>query len=165
MIKRLLLLFILFTATACSGLYSNVQNYGLFDKSQKSITVPPGGSSLNGYIKRELYGHGWILKVDTGAEKIEGVFGAGAVNKNVDLNKYTTYKTKYRLEMASRQEDMCVSFTRMTPLFSYNLSIIDNTSGDEVLVIDGYDCQDNIIETFQDALDKSSLQEYEQLAE
>lgn len=129
--------------------YSNIKSYGSINLNNKSITIQPGGGQLIGDIKDVLYRSGWILKIDSETEKYDGNFGSKTTSNNIDVYKYKSYKTRYRLLITANYQDICIIGGTM---YSYNLSIIDNNTDTEVLNMYGRDCSNTIITKLQKAL-------------
>jgi hypothetical protein len=99
----------------------------LYNYSDKSITVPAGGE-LNGYLKSELQKSGWKLKIDstslaTKGKNTEKIDEVAKIEFDTSYRMLTDYKYRYCFSCD------CVSY--------YNISIIDNKTGEEVVVFDG----------------------------
>jgi hypothetical protein len=132
----------LISLTAC--LSSNVQVYGEIAPSEKTITVPPGSSLLVGEIKQRLQGLGWKLVVDRGPRRTVGTLG-----EKTDLATADTFHTRYRLVIAQQQFDYCILGGAA---ISYDLSLIDNATGEEVITQSGKDCQGRAVDKFLGAI-------------
>ncbi len=142
-IQNVVLVF--FAASILVGCASNnVQIYASVDQNSKTVTVPAGSKGLKGDLKKGLSDHGWKMSVYSGPEVVEGYQG-----KNTKLQRYDTFNTRYSLFVESRQYDYC--FTG-SPAVNYELSLIDNKSGSEVVTMDGRNCQDDVVKQFTDAL-------------
>lgn len=137
----LLTVFIAFL-TGCQT--SNVQKYSEFSSSDKSITVPSGGFALLGPVKSALRENGWKLVVKKGPKVTEGSLG-----KKVRLEEYDTFSTRYTLTLWDRQVDLNVKFEWV---YNYDLSIIDNKTGEEILNISGMDSASNLVKKLNEAL-------------
>ena len=127
---------------------SNIQTYSSIDQRAKTITVPPGSGGLKGDLKKELSAQGWKMSVYSGPEVLEGTSGS-----NTRLQRYNTFNTRYSLLVQSRQYDLCFNFS---PAINYELALIDNKSGSEVLTMDGRDCQNNVVQKFISVLEGQS---------
>jgi hypothetical protein len=129
--KRLFLVLALLFLTACAG--STVQVYSKIDPSEKTMTVPVGNSLILGEIKQRLINSGWKLIVDSGPRRTIGTLG-----EKTNLATGDTFLTRYRLIIRQSQFDTCL----MTgvPAVSYDLSLVDNASGEEVMTQSGKDC-------------------------
>jgi hypothetical protein len=123
---------------------SDVSVYGQVDQSDKTITVPPGNSLLVGAIKQRLQSSGWKLVVDAGPTRTVGTLGA-----NTDLATGKSFRTRYRLVLRQSQFDICIIGGAA---INYDLSLIDNQSGEEVISESGHDCEARALEKFADAL-------------
>lgn len=129
--------------SACAS--SKVHTYSEIDQRNKTVTVPAGSGGLKGDIKRALSERGWKMSVYSGPEVLEGK--SGDITR---LQRYNTFNTRYLLLVTSRQYDICFN---LSPAVNYELSLIDNKSGSEVITMDGRDCQSNIVQTFMQAID------------
>jgi hypothetical protein len=128
---------------------ADMRQYGTLDPSQKSITVPPGGG-LIADIKDVLKRNGWTLVVDRGPHVVEGTTG-----KNLHLEEFDTLKTRYRLIIKYNQFDTCMfllSRGQLDPAYNYDMSMIDNKTGEEIMVMSGRACQTQIVERIQEFL-------------
>jgi hypothetical protein len=125
----------------CACMSADVRQYGKVDSTQKSITVPPGGD-LAADLKDILKQRGWTLVVDRGPDVVRGSGG-----ESVDLKAYNTFKTRYRLLLSYRRFDTCIG--HMDGAYHYNLSMIDNKSGEEVMVMGGNACASQIKDKFE----------------
>lgn len=123
---------------------SNVNTYAPIDKSAKSITVPAGSAGLKGELKKILSANGWQMKVYGGPEVIQGTSG-----ETTDLRRFDTFSTRYNLVMQSSQFDLCLNFE---PMINYEVVVIDNQTGAEVITIDGTGCEGSVARKFAEAL-------------
>ncbi len=105
--------------------------------------MPPGGG-LAAELKDILRGQGWTLVVDQGPDVIEG-----QTSGSVKLKSYNTFNSRYRLLLRAVEFDTCLSFG---PALRYNLSLIDNKTGQEVMVMGGSACQNQIKAKFAEFL-------------
>ncbi|TXH32619.1 MAG: hypothetical protein E6Q98_24365 [Rhodospirillaceae bacterium] len=142
--KRLLALAMLAgLLTGCIS--SDQQVYGQIDRTEKTITVPPGNAMLVGELKGRLHAAGWKLVVDRGPDKISGTMG-----ETTELESYSTYNTRYRLLIAQTFADYCMLGGKV---INYNLSLIDNKTGEEVMAQSGRDCTGPAADKFMSSLD------------
>ena len=131
----------LLTLVGCA--HSDMQQYGEFDASQKTMTVPPGGL-LAADLKNVLKQNGWKTVVDRGPRVVEGKLG-----EETRLEQFDTFKTRYRMALVFNRFDTCISFTSLPDaMYNYGLSVINNDTGEEVVVMGGSDCQHNIVNRF-----------------
>ncbi len=128
--------------TGCASY--NIQQYGDIDINHKTVTVPAGGSGLKGELKKLLRNDGWNLVVYRGPEVTEGSIG-----KKTKIKKYSTFNTRYSLSVASNQYDLCLN---LQPAISYDISLIDNKTGSEILTLDGNGCENTVVDKFKQAL-------------
>lgn len=143
---KLLTIISLIALTGCASY--NVQKYGNIDSKSKTITVPAGGKGLKGELKKLLSNDDWDLVVYGGPEVTEG-----SVGEKTKIKKYDTFNTRYSLHVASNQYDWCLN---LQPAISYDVSIIDNKNGTEILTIDGRGCEGTVVEKFSQALQSVS---------
>ena len=108
----------------------NVQVYGSFDRAQKTMTVTQGGSGLSGYLKTRLRDAGWQLAVDAGPEVTRGTVADG----QIDTVRGGTFRTRYRMQLWAECTSVLLSGRRM---YVYDISIVDNESGAELLTMAG----------------------------
>ncbi|MCB9983723.1 MAG: hypothetical protein H6861_08665 [Rhodospirillales bacterium] len=139
--KLVLCFSILFLLSACA---SNIQHYGQIDHNQKTVTVPAGAQGLKGDIKKALNAEGWKMVVYKGPSVMQGSLG-----ENTRLEKFDTFNTRYTLVMDSNQFDYCLTFS---PMIRYEISLIDNETGSEVITMDGQGCEDQVAKQFAQAL-------------
>jgi hypothetical protein len=140
-IRASLLVLIPTLLSACMS--PDVRQYGKIDNTEKSITVPPGGG-LVAELKDVLIQHGWTLVVDRGPDVIEG-----KNSESVKLKSYNTFNSRYRLLLAANRFDTCLS---MDGAYRYSLSMIDNKTGQEVMVMGGSACEYQIKSKFESFL-------------
>lgn len=138
------LVVVAFLASACAA---NVQRYSSLDPSEKTIMVPPGSIFMLGDIKAELVSAGWKTYVDTGPVVTQGV----ANDQKVDLATSQTFRARYRLHISAQQVDFC--FT-LDPLVVYDISIVDNKTGAEVVTMNGRDCSKQVAKKLMVELQK-----------
>lgn len=99
------------------------------DQGQKSITVPAGSAGLTGDIKRALSGAGWKTQVRRGPTVTAGSIKGG----EVALATADTFKTKYALALSWEGVD----YTMWKWAYRFDISVVDNQSGEEVLTMSG----------------------------
>jgi hypothetical protein len=121
----------------------NLRAYKPLIKSEHSITVPPGGHALTGAIKDLLKKNNWTLYVDS-----ENVMYQGESAPSIKITSKETFKTRYRLLVKSNQYDVCIPGGSDNPAVYYDISIVDNIDGDEVMNLSGQGCQSHIVEKF-----------------
>jgi len=135
-------LFLVICVTGCMS-YS-VQTFGTFDSTQKTITVPAGGKSLNGKIKNMLRSEGWRLLVDRGPRVTEGQLG-----EETKLQEYDSFNSRYRLALSYHWIDISLRFQ---DIYSHDISLIDNETGAEVITLSGEGEEDVIVEKLRAAI-------------
>ena len=130
----------------CTQFQINTQKYSSFDVRDKSITVPTGSEGLRGKVKQVLSDDGWKLMVDKGPNILEG-----RMSESVKLESYGTFNTRYRMSIKSNQIDLCMGFP-ISPLLRFDISIVDNKTGSEVMTMSGLDCEPEVVDKFRKAI-------------
>ena len=143
LVSRVLLFTVIAILAGCAS--SDVQLSEPIDQTDKTITLPPGSRLLLGPIKQSLKSSGWKIAVDRGPVRMVGAVGA-----QTDLETGITFKTRYRLVLNQRQTDFCLASG--LPLVIYDLSLIDNRTGEEVMTASGRDCVDLAARWFSSAV-------------
>lgn len=132
------------SASACNS--HNLQRYDRVDPNVKTVTVPPGSEGLKGPLKQTLVANGWKLVVYPGP-----TMSQGTISDTIRVQEFETFKTRYRLLVASERLDLCLNgrtFVR------YDISLIDNDTGTEVFTLSGRGCENAVVGKFRDALDQ-----------
>jgi hypothetical protein len=142
-VSRLLPFAVMAVLAGCAS--SNVQFYEQIDPTDKTITLPPGSSLLLGPIKQSLRASGWRIAVERGPVRTVGTLGV-----QTDLETGITFKTRYRLALTQRQVDVCLGTG--LPMVAYDLSLIDNRTGEEIMTASGRDCVDLAARWFSSAV-------------
>jgi hypothetical protein len=136
---------ILAAAALLSGCAShNLQRYSQIDEAQKTVTVPPGSKGLKGELKKALIDRGWRLSVDRGPDVTEEEIG-----EKTRVKSYDTFNTRYRLHVVSSQYDICLN---LQPAITYDVSFVDNITGEEVFTLEGEGCEGGAVNKFIEAL-------------
>ncbi|MNJ51533.1 hypothetical protein D3C77_468410 [compost metagenome] len=120
----------------------NVQQYGVIESNQKSITVAPGSSGLLGMLKNELRQSGWKMSVYRGPSVSEG--------SETRTEHFDTFNTRYTLNVRFNQYDTCV--IDFKGYSSFDISMIDNNTGSEVFTLDGSGCDSETVKKFRSML-------------
>ena len=131
----------------CSSVH-NFNKYGEIDEDNKTVQVPFGSQGITGDIKKILKNNSWRLKVYRGPKITKGTIG-----NQTELQEYDSFNTRYRLLVATNPYDRCLDFTL---LVRYDISFIDNNTGEEILTMDGAACQPEVVDAFNKSL--NSLQ-------
>jgi hypothetical protein len=139
MMNRLLMLAIL-AACGCSSV--RVDKLAPIDQSDKSMTVPIGGSGLTGKIKRELAKDGWRIAASHGPI----VTDVSPTRRQT----YDTFRTRYKLIVYEQQYDW--QLPDLDPMYIHDLSVIDTRTGNEVLLVSGQHAGKVIAKRFVEAL-------------
>ena len=143
--RRVLILGIgLLLLSACVGSY-RVRTYGPVDLTTRTVTVPPGGG-LTGALKDALVNGEWRLATDRGPQITRGTAG-----EQTQLEQIATFRTRYRLLVTWQQFDVCIA--GFEPALNYDITLIDNDSGTEVLNMSGRGCESVIVRKWMEALE------------
>ncbi|HKW91397.1 MAG TPA: hypothetical protein VJX92_05820, partial [Methylomirabilota bacterium] len=102
-----------------------------------------------GAIKEALAHDGWKIRVYRGPEVTEGTLG-----EKTRLERGRTFTTRYALFLKWSQFDVCVP--RFDPAYNYDISLVDNSTGSEVMTLSGRGCEHRIVDKFQEALNAST---------
>ena len=108
----------------------NIQKYQRIDHSDKSITVPTGGAGLTGTLKKALATKGWRTSVADGPTITEGRTG-----ERTFLKTYDTSVTRYTLRTEWNHHDYMLP--DFDPVYYFDISVLDNKTGSEVLTASG----------------------------
>jgi hypothetical protein len=144
--KKILIVIYFLQLVGCTQFQINTQKYSSLDSREKSITVPAGSEGLRGKVKQVLSDDGWKLMVDKGPNVLEG-----KLSESVKLESYGTFNTRYRILIKSNQIDMCIGIP-LSPLLKFDISLVDNKTGSEVITMSGLHCEPEIIDKFRIAI-------------
>ena len=130
-----------------------VDRIGTFDFSEKTICVPPGYGLALGPVKRSLKANGWkIFSIAKGKDVTVKDGGSAAHNGNEQVRIETEWdaRARYRMLFWSAQVDVDLMFN---PMYNFELSILDNRTGEEILCINGTRCTaDEIVNELRNQL-------------
>ena len=87
---------------------------------------------MPGALRAALAQDGWAVEAETG------------------LDNGRAPRTRYTVALHWQQYDVCVP--RLDPAYSYDIALIDNDDGREVLKLCGRGCEHRIVETFLEGL-------------
>lgn len=102
-----------------------------FEIKEKTITVPPGNRGIIGDIKRSFRDNGYELFVHRGPTVTRGTIGSDTM-----IETGNTFLSNFTLYYSDRVIDTCL----VDNMYTYDLSIVDNTTGKEVFTANGSDC-------------------------
>jgi hypothetical protein len=139
--KKFILMIIILGLLISGCMYHKPYVYQPLDTSDKSITVPVGSAGPISEIKHYLKSTGWKTKIYGGPTRTQGEMG-----KNTNLKTYDTFMTRYTLFFGSDQYDWCFN---LTPAIRYELSVVDNKSGEEAFTVNGKGCEGEVVEQFK----------------
>ena len=143
--SRLLVLGFCLFLIGCGSI--NIQKYRRIDTADKSITVPLGGAGLTGKLKQALVKNGWRTSVADGPNITEGRTGEKTL-----LKTYGTSITRYSLKTEWNQFDWSVP--DFDPVYHFDISVLDNKTGEEVLTASGSLAEKVIVRRFIAALEE-----------
>jgi hypothetical protein len=137
--------------TGCETSQVSQRQYEAVDAADRTMTVPPGSVHLLGAIKDALSQPGWKMSVDRGPD-----LTTGTVGEKTKLATGNTFLTPYRLVIRARDfaTDACAYLKsgEANPVVVYDLSVIDNKDGHEVLTQNGKGCVSDVAGQFVDRL-------------
>ena len=139
--KKIIFLAIVMVLSGCASY--NLDTFGYIKRNEKTVRVPAGSFGLLGELKKVLKKRGWKKKVYGGAEITE--------KKSNKILKYESFNSKYSLYVKSNSYDVCFNFS---DALYYDISLINNKTGSEVLTLSGNGCEYTIVEKFDGALNK-----------
>ena len=122
--KLYILVFVSIILSGCGGPRLTVYAPVHFNKSEKTITIK-SGTNLNRALKIEFRRAGWKVKNDS-----TYITTKGSYNDNIHLTTKQESITKYRIETKSR-DGICTC-----DCGAYNIALIDNTTGEEIVTLD-----------------------------
>ena len=137
--KLSLYVFLVLMLSGCAT--NEAQLYFDIDKSDKTIGMPAANIDLAGDIKNMFRNNGWkVLIVETGSVKTKGKTG-----KNTELKTIAESNARYLLYLDQDHWEYC--FPSLTnKLIKYDITIVDNKSGEQVFSANGNDCRTKINE-------------------
>ena len=128
-----------FLLTSCAT--NEAQLYFDIDKTDKTIGMPAANVDLAGDIKNIFRKNGWkVLIVETGSVQTKGKTG-----ENTELETKSNSNARYILYLNQDHWDYCFPSFK-NKMIRYDISIVDNKSGEQVFFANGNDCQKKINE-------------------
>tara|TARA_R100000458_G_C8097024_1_gene125321 strand:+ start:75 stop:551 length:477 start_codon:yes stop_codon:yes gene_type:complete len=118
---RFLLPLLLCFQSCATGTYQSL-SFGAIDPNNKTISVPGAGPGLF-EIKSALINDGWKVKIGDSS-----LSETGAMADEVNTTTKVQYETAYRMYMTTT-----LSGNRNHGITTFNISIVDNKSNEEVL--------------------------------
>ena len=139
--KFISIILFLFILTSCASYES--QLYSEIDNQNKTIGMPASNQLLAGDLKDLFRKNGWkILIIEKGDVTTEGTTG-----DNTQLNTNLDSSARYMLYLSQGWMDKC--FNLKYDWISYDVTIVDNQSGEQVFYSEGNDCQTKIIDQLE----------------
>jgi hypothetical protein len=124
----------------CAG--TEIYRNAPFDKSVREIVMAPGASDGLGLrLKRLFAERGYRIVADPGDQIQEQALPGRQVIRD-------EHKARYKMHLSATRTDYCVTGS---PMYVFEMSIVDTSNGQEVLVMSGRDCGHSI----EDKLTKS----------
>jgi len=111
----------------------------------KSIMVPAGLSPTAKSLKNVFRSAGWQTYVTGGSYETTGSGG-----NYVNVNTKAKYPARYSAWAEGRAFDLCLDFSKA---ISYDISILDNVTGQEVAAFSGSACERTIEKELKETLD------------
>ena len=115
----------------CMG--SDAELYVQEPATDKTVMVPPALSATSKVIKNLFRNAGWKTFV-TGLS----IQKTGSGGKYINVNTSVKYPARYSVWAESRVYDLCVP--RLNEAIKYDISIVDNITGEEVAAFSGRVC-------------------------
>lgn len=138
----MLVVLALFCMTGCMN--HQLTSYGAIDKNAHTVSVAPGFDGLNGKLKDLLKNEGWQIVAESGAKEINATGAKKATHPDAPAT------TRYRLRVTTKQYDFCSH--RADPAYRYEIAMLDNQAGDDVMTMAGSGCEYLIVERFRNWL-------------
>ena len=133
MLRTGLVSLVLLTLISCNTSEIYVEKSAL----DKSIMVPPGLSPTAKAIKSTFREAGWTTYVTGGS-----IQTTGSTGKFVNINTKAKYPARYSAWAEGRTYDYCLFPPE--PALHYDISIVDNVTGEEVAAFTGSACASKI---------------------
>lgn len=151
--SKYIIFFVLFSLVVSIGcvFHTAIRTNSQIDSSDKSVVVPFGGEELQFKLKDVLRDLGWKVFVLPKAI----VVTEGTQGNNTELVSRDQPNSRYRLLISSETLDYCVLGGEGKE-YKYEISFIDNNSGEEVFEMNGSDCESTIVDKFKKTLQKIS---------
>ena len=127
-----------------AGCGSDAEIYVAQPAKDKSIVVPSGLSATAKSVKNVFRGAGWQTFVSWASEQTTGSLGAF-----VNINTKVKYPARYTAKASGRTFDWCLD---LSDHVVYDISIIDNVTGEEVAAFAGRACEKQIEKTLKETL-------------
>jgi hypothetical protein len=147
MLKKMFL-FILSCLILLSCAEKHIMVSAKIDQRDKTIQVPPGSRGLTGGIKNALSKNGWELLIYGRGPAISEVN-----NTEKQIKHYDTFNARYKLIMSFGRDVGPTCKYDLASWTDYEISIIDNKSGKEILSMSGRDNCGTIVDTIIKALE------------
>lgn len=144
--KRLFALFMILSLTACNSVYVKPDS---LDASQV-FYADRGGYGMKRSIKDKMRERGYNVVVGTNAKTHE-------VDGDIELDSaIIPENTRYRVKVSERREKFNPFWCPFNGFWwwSFNVSIADQKTGEEIMTWRGRACQDSALRMLDDILDE-----------
>lgn len=121
----------------------DTQVYSKIDPNRKNIRMPVGNDGINGKIKQLLRKNNYKIIV-LNDQSVSSKKGNITIHKNKNQVDYTFMITSEKI-------DWCLNLER---LYTFDLTVVDNLSGEEVLATSGKHCEKRILKEIQEHFTK-----------
>lgn len=140
---------ILFTTMLCGCTSVKLTRLADIDSNEKTVSMSAGGRLLTGDLKAALMKDGWkVYAIDKSKEIVRGVDDPNATDKRVVVYRESELAKKARYHLVDRWAS-----TDGDNYWGYDISLIDNKTGQEVVILSGeLKNGEEIVQIFIDAL-------------
>ena len=125
---------------------NNSEMYVSEPAADKTIMVPAGLSPVAKAVKKTFRSAGWKTFVTGGSIESNGSAGS-----YVNINTKAKYPARYAAWTKARQVDYCL--LPPSPYIRYDISIVDNVTGEEIAAFNGAACEPRIAERLEETLE------------
>lgn len=148
--KKIYALCLLVMSVGFSGCYtSEIRQYAKLDPNDKTVFAPVGEGKVISPLKDVLRNQGWKVLV----KENDQYNTTGTLGLNTQLNTQSISNARYSLLISSQFVENSVGVTG----YDYQISFVDNKTGEEVFTLHGVDTEDGIANHFSSALNAVSL--------
>ena len=129
-LKKMIVIVLATVLLGCAS--SNTIHFGSIDTNEKTISAPPGTKGIVGPLKQVLFSEGWMV------------------------DEYDLQPTRYKLVINTVRAQL-VCWNEFSEI-SYEVFLVDTSTGREIFVISGDDCDDfsKASTAFRNALKKAN---------
>jgi len=148
--KVLVMALVVALVSGCASV--KLSRLGEIDPTEKTVSMSAGGRWLTGDLKAALLKDGWtVYAIDKSKEIVRGVDDPNAADKRVVVYRESELARKARYHLVDHWES--VSRLESDGYLDYDVSLIDNKTGQEVIILSGRGkTGEQIVKIFIDAL-------------